>query len=350
MNNKLIVFTNVLRPMHQRVGLGSKNQPEKRQSVIISAIQKHFEESIIITSSTLIPYNWIKNIHTAEYLEFLESAYASWQQSKDPDWEEGNALVPHEFFRSKHTKLPIYKQSGFYGTDTMTPIYEDTYRNAMIAAGRAYAAAESWYKESNSVIYVLACSPGHHAKISNYTGYCFLNNAVIAAERYHEFKDKKIAILDLDYHAGNGTASIVANNKDKYKWLLACSIHVDPNLDYPSNEGYEDDYPECDNIINMPLDGGTEKEAYLEALNEMCDKIKKWNAESLIIAFGADTFADDPDTNKVGSFKLRVEDYTVVAEMIREKLGNIPILVTQEGGYNLEVVPEIVCKFLDSLL
>jgi acetoin utilization deacetylase AcuC-like enzyme len=131
---------------------------------------------------------------------------------------------------------------------------------------------------------------------------------------------------------------------DRYPYVF------DPTLDYPSNEGFEDDYPNSSNVINLPLDGGTEKEAYLEALTEVLDKIKKWGTEALIIPFGADTFLDDPDTNRAGTFKLKFDDYTVIGETIRERLGDIPILVTQEGGYNLEAVPEIVCKFLNSLL
>ncbi len=112
----------------------------------------------------------------------------------------------------------------------------------MQPAGRAYAAAEVWGSDvaNKSVLYVLACSPGHHAKTSNYTGYCFLNNGFIAAEKYRQIKKCKVCILDLDYHAGNGTAEIVANNA-KYNDIMACSIHVDPVHDYPSNEGYEDD-------------------------------------------------------------------------------------------------------------
>ncbi len=141
--SKLIVFTNVIRHAHQRVGVGAKNQPEKRQYVIFDAIQKKFEECITFTSSSPIPYDWVSEIHKKEYLEFLESAYKSWQITKDPDWienldnSEQPGLVPHEFYRAKHSRLPLYKQSGYYGTDTMTPIYEDSYRNAMIAADKS---------------------------------------------------------------------------------------------------------------------------------------------------------------------------------------------------------------------
>ncbi len=108
--------------------------------------------------------------------------------------------------------------------------------------------------------------------------------------------------------------------------------------------------PDKKNVVNIPLDGGVEKEAYLEALRDACDKIKGFGAEALVIAFGADTFMDDPDTNKSGTFKLKLDDYTLMGKTIREKLGDIPVLVTQEGGYNLDAVPEIVTKFLTSLL
>ncbi len=349
--SKLVVFTNVLRPQHQRVGLGAKNNPERRQELIIKLLQTYFEESIIYTSSKPIAYEFLELIHNSDYIDFLTDAFSSWQQSKDPDWAEGDALIPHEFFTKIHPKIPLYKKSGYYGKDTMTPIYEDTTRNALIAAGRAYEAADFWSRNRCDVIYVLACSPGHHAKISHYGGYCFFNNAVIAAVRYQELnKSEKLAILDLDYHAGNGTAEIIASNNQLTKDILAISIHVDPTLDYPSFEGYEDDYPNNKNIINIPLAGGTNKENYLAALSDACDKIKSSGITALIIAFGADTFVGDIDVSTSGAFKIQIEDYSAMGELIRAKLSTIPILVTQEGGYSLEHVPDIVCRFLDSLL
>lgn len=362
----LVVYTNVLRPVRQRAGLAAKNSPEKRQELIIKAIQGYFEESTIFTSSQFIPPDWLEKcgLHDPKYLDFLEQAHASWNQTKDPDWEEGNGLVPHEFFKRLNKNTVLYKQAGFYGLDTMTPIYEDTFRNAMIAAGRAYTAATDWAKDPDKVYYVLACSPGHHAKHANYGGYCFLNNALIAAYRFGQLKIQegklkkpKIAILDLDYHAGNGTAEIVASKKGKFPVLdsedpveiIAVSLHADPTNDYPSNEGFEDDYPDDSNVINVPLKGGTEIEGYLEALKRVLfEDLKPKGLAGLVIAFGADTFKDDPDTNIKGRFSITLEDYTAIAETITSTL-SLPTLVTQEGGYNLEATPDILCRFLDAL-
>lgn len=348
--SQLVVYTNVVRPLRTRVGIGQSNNPELRQRLIIEAIQKTFDESVIYTSSQPVPLPFLRELHDPKYIEFLESAYSSWKQANDPDWAEGDGLVPHEFFHALCRHTPIYKQAGFYGLDTMTPIFEDSYRNALIAAGRAYAAANDWAKEPGDLRYVLLCSPSHHAKTRHYGGYCFINNVIIAAYRYLSLTpDSKVAVLDLDYHAGNGTAQMTADTPALRGRVLACSIHVDPALDYPSNEGYEDDY-DPSVCINVVLDGGTKREAYLEALGDVLDRVKKWGATALIIAFGADTYEDDPDATEAGRFKLTLKDYEPMGELIREKLGAIPILVTQEGGYRMEHVPTIVCNFLQSLL
>ena len=349
----LTVLSNIVRQTHDRVGTGAHNKPELRQKLVVEAIQRTFSECQILLSSKTVSDEWLANVHDKSYIEFLEYAFTEWQKMKDPDWEDSTGgLVPNHFYKRKpHADVPVYKLSGWFGTDTMTPIFKDTYQNAMIAAQQAYRAADMAVEaEENSVVYVLACSPGHHANFNEYGGYCFVNNACVAAYRLLELGKTRVAILDIDFHAGQGTASLVITNPKFKGKVMACSIHVDPSVDYPSFEGYEDDYPDNEYVVNVPLNSKAGWEEYQDALETVCDKIKKWAPDGLIIAFGADTYKEDPDASSLGRFSIEMEDYDKMGQTIRSKFACIPIIVTQEGGYCMEKVPEIVCRFLKNLI
>lgn len=347
----LTVLTNIVRPQHERAGTGVNNKPELRQKLIIEAIQRTFSECQIILSSKTISYDFLLHVHDKDYIDFLENAYNEWQKIEDPDWIDSTVgLVPNHFCKRKpHKNTPLYKLSGYYGGDCMSPIYKDTYQNVMIAAQQAYKAAEiSCSSDVTNIVYVLACSPGHHAKYAEYGGYCYVNNALVCAYKLLELGRKRIAIFDIDFHA-HGTAELITTNQKFKDKVFACSIHADPTIDYPSFEGYEDDY-DNDLILNIPLNANTEWEEYSDALQTACDRIKKWNPDSLIIPFGADTYKDDPDASSLSRFRLELDDYDKMAQVVKSHFNTIPIIVTQEGGYNLDFVPDIVCRFLKGLM
>ena len=348
----LTVLTNNVRQQHEREGRGANNRPELRQKLIIELVQKQFTEFQIIYSSKTISIPWLANIHDIDYLNFLEDAYNELFKIKDTDWMDSTGgLVPNHFFKTKPNKnVPIYKLSGYYGSDCISPIYKDTYQNSMIAAQQAYTAAQILSdSDSSNIVYVLACSPGHHAKTNEYGGYCYINNAVVAAYRLTELGHNKVAILDLDFHASNGCAEMINNNPKLKNKLYLCSIHCDPIVDYPSYEGYEDDY-DNDAIVNFPMNPHTTWEEYQEVLENTCTIIKKWGVDALLIAFGADTYCEDPDASPLGRFQLKLQDYDKMGRIIRENFDDLPMIITQEGGYDMENVPEIVCRFLSNLL
>lgn len=347
----LIVLTNNTRPIRERFGIGATNNPELRQKLITDLIQKKFIKCQIIFDSKMISNDWIKNVHDPEYLQFLENAYKNVCDVNDEHWIDlSGGLVPNHFYKTKPNKLvPLYKLSGYYGSDVMSPIYEDTFQNSMISAQQAYIAAEMVYNDnSTNIIYVLACSPGHHAKSKEYGGYCYINNAVVAGYRLIELGKKKVGILDIDTHAGNGTAELVHTNQKFQNKLCACSIHCDPSVEFPSFDGFDDDYknPNIKNIIMKPKSNIND---YVQALNIACDYLKRHHIETLIIAFGADTYKDDPDTSPLAKLNIDVDDYCVMAKIIKAHFPEISIIITQEGGYNLDFVPEIVCSFLKNL-
>lgn len=345
----LHIYTNISRRPHSRIGVGKHNQPELRASKILKFILNEISEFFLCQNSEILrDTSWLDLVHDPDYVAFLEDAHSSLPSSRDPDWtDETGALIPNHFIRQKPKKggkIPTYKLSGYYGSDYMSPIYSDTFTNAMIAASQAYRAA-SEAGHSGGLKYALTCSPGHHAKYDTYGGYCFLNNAAISAYRLSELISGKIGILDVDYH--HGSTSIIEENPRFRERFFACSIHGNPVNEYPTFEGYAGQ--STDQTLNIPLEGGATWEIYAEALKDGLEFLTKKNISALVIAFGADTYKDDPDVGEKYRFALDVPDYRKMGSLIRASVGKIPIVVTQEGGYDMEHVGKIVCGFLSGL-
>jgi acetoin utilization deacetylase AcuC-like enzyme len=168
-------------------------------------------------------------------------------------------------------------------------------------------------------------------------GYCYFNNVATAAE--YLLPEGKVAIVDIDYHHGNGTQEFF----DEIKSVFTASIHGDPEFEYPYFWGYAEEKGKGQAIgsnHNEPLPRDTQLEQFNMAVGRILDKIQAFNPAFLIIAAGFDTHEKDP----IGSFKLRTEDYTEIGKKFLE-LG-IPTLICQEGGYNTSVLGECVKNFL----
>lgn len=341
----LTIITNNQIKCRERDGIGARNNPEQRQKNILDGMKKL--DCQIIIDSEYMSTDWLANIHDPEYLHFLKNSYRQCIDVNDQEWMNVNeGLVPSHYYKVKpHKSVPLYKLSGYYGSDFMTPIYDDTYHNVMISAHQAYKAAE--LSLTLSPVYALVCSLGHHAKYREYGGYCFVNNAVVAAYRLTEL-GKKVAVLDLDYHAGNGTAELIHDNP-KLNNISAYSIHCNPILDYPSFEGYVDDY-DNDKIHNFPLDAHITWDKYKGILIKVCEMIKKTGVDAIVIAFGADTFINDCDASPLGKFQLGLNDYGEMGMILKDMFGDLPMVVTQEGGYDMDNVAEILFRFMGNLI
>jgi acetoin utilization deacetylase AcuC-like enzyme len=187
--------------------------------------------------------------------------------------------------------------------------------------------------------FALCRPPGHHAGADYMGGYCYLNNAAIAAEAARAAGIGRIAVLDVDYHHGNGTQDIFLERGD----VFFASIHADPRTDYPFYWGHADERGIGEGegaTLNLPLPHGTGRRDYEVALDRALEAITGFGADLLICSFGADTFAGDP----ICSFALETEDYAPVARRIAS-LG-LPSLVVMEGGYAVDALGENVAAFL----
>ena len=271
-----------------------------------------------------------REVHSADYLEFLQTAHQRWLDAG----RSGDAF-PYTF-PIVHRRQPNLQRVdallGQYGFDTSTPIGPGTWEAAYWSAQTALTALQDVLGGERSA-FAFCRPPGHHAGTDYFGGYSFLSNAAICAVA----AGKRIAILDVDYHHGNGTQDIVA----RHEAIVFASIHADPATDYPYYWGHGDE--SGGNILNLPLPRGTDWDAYEPALDQAVEWIAAAEPELLIVSYGADTHEDDP----ISHFKLKTEDYGRMARRIAT-LG-LPTLVVMEGGYAVEALGANVSAFLAGL-
>lgn len=297
----------------------------------------------------------IRAVHSDAYLTFLASAWTEWLAAtpEAAAASDKTALLPATF-AAKRDQMPetILGKAGFFLLDLSVPVVEGTYKAALASANCALSAAEAI---SSSIIhdpsspssfilhpssFALCRPPGHHAGREIAGGYCFLNNAAIAAQWLTRFG--RVAILDVDYHAGNGTQDIFYSRAD----VLTISIHADPAFEYPYYAGYAQETGEGEGLgfhRNFPLPAGTDDAAYLAALDQAIDLITVYGPQSLVISLGMDTYGGDP----LGKFKLTREGIGEIGHRIAAL--KLPTAIIMEGGYNTDELGKNVVAFLEGM-
>jgi acetoin utilization deacetylase AcuC-like enzyme len=274
-------------------------------------------------------------VHDAEYVHFVQNVHTAEAAYYD---EAGPVMV--WTFAGRHAMRkpgPVMWQKGYYAFGWGSPILEGTWQAAYWSAQCALTAAER-VQGGERVAYALCRPPGHHAGPDLYGGYCYLNNAAIAA-RYLARYGAQVAILDVDYHHGNGTQ--IAFYDDPA--VLYCSLHADPDEEYPYYWGAKDEVgagPGRGTNHNWPLPRGTTGREYLAALDEALAVVDGFAARYLVVSVGFDVVEDDPE----GGFRLTVEDVREVGRRIGG-LG-LPTVIVQEGGYAVGRLGENAVAFL----
>jgi acetoin utilization deacetylase AcuC-like enzyme len=271
----------------------------------------------------------LRQVHAARYLAFLESAWQQWL-----DLDAGNAarqpfpsVWPVRSLRSDVEPQNFTAKLGLYSMDNGTPMVAGTWAAAKAGADAATSAA--MLVSGNSEIKSAFCAtrpPGHHAGADFMGGYCFLNNAAVAAQTLRKRGCAKVAILDVDYHHGNGTQSIFYDRAD----VLFVSIHGDPSSEYPFYLGHADELGEGAGLgfnLNLPLPAGSSKAVWFAALATACKKIKQFGADTLVVSLGLDTFEDDP----ISTFALKSDDYLELGTVLKQL--DLPTVFILEGGY-----------------
>lgn len=278
----------------------------------------------------------LEQIHSADLLSFLEGAHGAWVEA----YGEGDAMPNTWPARGMRQIMPdkIGAKVGYYCFDSSTSITAGTWRAALSATEVALTAAGHVSAGARSA-FALCRPPGHHAGKDYYGGYCFLNNAAIAAQSFIDRGAARVAILDVDYHHGNGTQAIFYDRGDVY----VGSLHVDPGAGwFPHYVGYagergsgEGDWANR----NLPLAPGTGDEVWLQAVDVLCADVRAHGAEAVVVSLGVDAAAADPES----PLRVSADGYRRAGE----KIGALgPAVVIQEGGYDLDSLGQLVVAAL----
>jgi acetoin utilization deacetylase AcuC-like enzyme len=287
----------------------------------------------------------LARVHAPRYLEFLAGAWDEWV-GLDPSNAALDALPsvwPVRGFRSDVVPANFAARMGLYSFDAGSPVTAGTWAAAREGARCAVLAARALIAPGGAPrrgAFALTRPPGHHAGTDFFGGYCFLNNAALAAQALRDAGVARVAVLDVDYHHGNGTQSIFYERAD----VLTVSIHGDPRTEYPFYLGHADERgsgPGEGHNLNLPLPRGTGFEGWRAALHQALDRIARADVQALVVALGVDTFEGDP----ISGFRLRSDDYgRVGAEIAALRL---PTAFTFEGGYAVAEVGVNVVNVLE---
>lgn len=270
----------------------------------------------------------LAKVHTARYLAFLEHAWRDWVVLEDGN--DGRqpfpSVWPVRTLRSDVEPVNFTARLGLYSMDNGSPLSAGTWQAAKAGADAAASAAALLGSNSERAVFCCSRPPGHHAGPDFMGGYCFLNNAAVAAQALRDGGAARVAVLDVDYHHGNGTQSIFYHRAD----VLFVSVHGDPMTEYPFYLGHTDETGAGEGAgfnLNLPLPAGCTVTRWFDALEAACLRINTFSADALVVSLGLDTFAEDP----ISKFALQPGDFIRLGERLG-KLG-LPTVFVLEGGY-----------------
>ena len=271
----------------------------------------------------------VTQIHDAGYLAFLQTAWADWTAAG----AKGELIAtsfPTRGMQQHRPPKDIDGKAGYYCMAAETAITPGTWVAAQSSCASAQAAQRLVAGGARSA-FALCRPPGHHASKDQYGGYCFLNNAGVAAQMFRNDGAARVGVLDIDFHHGNGTQGIFYRRND----VFFASLHGHPEDEFPYFLGWADETGAHDGEganLNLPLRPGTGFGAWSDALATAINAIRDFGAGALVVSLGVDAFKGDP----ISSFKLESADFLTTGEMI-ERLG-LPTVFVMEGGYAIAEV------------
>ncbi len=304
--------------------------------VRVKSILSAIEPSGLFTPITPRPFpdKHLHAVHDADFVGYLKRACAA--------VPAGKSLYPYIFPIRNKTRPPKEPSvlSGYYCIDTFTPINANAYPAARRSVDCALTAARE-ILDGRRIAYALIRPPGHHAERRSFGGFCYFNNSGIAAQ--YLCAHGRVAILDVDYHHGNGGQDIFYRRSD----VLTVSIHGHPRFAYPYFSGFEDEHGEGEGEgfnLNIPLPEAVYGEKYRKALARALQRIREFKPQFLVLGFGLDPAKGDP----TGSWSLTVKDFAQNGRMIGA-LG-LPLVVVQEGGYRTQTLGKNALAFFRGLV
>ncbi|MHB8765979.1 MAG: GNAT family N-acetyltransferase [Deferrisomatales bacterium] len=261
----------------------------------------------------------VKAVHDPDYVEYLRRVCAN--------VAPGKSVYPYVFPLRNAARPPkdLPVRAGYYCIDTFTPLNQNAYLAAKRAVDCALTAADA-VLDGRRLAYALVRPPGHHAERRAFGGFCYFNSAAAAA--HHLSQHGRVAVLDVDYHHGNGTQTIFYRRDD----VLTVSLHGHPSFAYPYFAGFADEKGEGQGEgfnLNLPLPEHQDGDQYREALAGALKRVARFKPRFLVLALGLDPAKGDP----TGTWSLTAQDFERNGRMLGAL--KLPTLVVQEGGYKI---------------
>ncbi|MCZ6604986.1 MAG: histone deacetylase family protein [Alphaproteobacteria bacterium] len=281
-----------------------------------------------------------REVHSADYLDFLAHAHALWQRVKGASAE----VLPSAHPGRRMTGRPqhIIGLAGYHMADAACPIGAGTWEAAQVSCDIALTAAAK-VLDGERVAYGLCRPPGHHAFSDMAGGFCFINNVAVAAEYCRKLGAERVAILDIDVHHGNGTQGIFYGRGD----VLFVSVHADPSAFYPFFAGYAAERGAGageDANLNLPVALGAGNDAYIAAINDGCAKIRAFQPEAVLVSLGFDAYEGDP----LSPLKVTSGGFEAAGKAIAALA--TPTVLIQEGGYDCQTLGRNLMAYLTGFL
>lgn len=269
----------------------------------------------------------LRRVHDARYLTFLEEAWGQWIEAHG-DYDALPLVWPIRGHRNIEPET-IDGRLSYFSNDAGTPFTAGTWEAARSSADVALTGAG--LLDAEPAVFALCRPPGHHAGPDYLGGYCFLNNAAIAAQSLIDRGAARVALLDIDYHHGNGTQIIFYERAD----VLFLSLHADPLQEYPHFLGHADETGQGAGAgfnANYPMRWGTGFERWSASLDAALKRVQDYAPEALVVSLGVDPFKDDP----ISKFTLASDDFTEIGRRIGRE--GLRTLFVMEGGYAIQPV------------
>jgi acetoin utilization deacetylase AcuC-like enzyme len=300
-------------------------KPSRAETILARVIHQKLGDVIEPEAFGIEP---ILRIHSADYVDFLKNCWTDWKAAGKP----GEAIPAIWAGRGMRHRQPkdIDGRLGYFSFSAESSITEGTW-DAAFASAQVALTAQKHVANGDRAAFALCRPPGHHAAADVYGGYCFFNNAAISAQAFLDQGAKRVAILDVDFHHGNGAQSIFYNRDD----VLTISLHGDPDHAFPHFLGFEEETGEGAGEgynLNIPYPPNTPFSLWQQGLERACREIDQYAPDAVIVALGVDTFEDDP----ISFFKLTSSDYLTMGQRISQL--NLPTLFTMEGGYDVDAI------------
>lgn len=320
--------------LHRGAFVPSHEGPH-RMDMLLSGLAKHGYGKL--NAPHIDASDAITTVHSQRYVHFLQSAWQEWQ-----DAGYSGDVLPMSYPYNKrraHPPVDIDGKAGYYAASADCVLTETSWHGIKSGADCALSAADYVHHNGGAAL-ALTRPPGHHAGAEYMAGYCYLNYAAISAQYMRDQGVSKVAILDVDFHHGNGTQDIFYARDD----IFFASLHGEPDHHFPYFWGHADEVGSGAGEgfnANYPLPAGTQYTAWKEALKSALKRITDFGADALIVSLGVDTFENDP----ISSFKLKTPDYADYGREIAAL--ELPTLMIMEGGYGVPEIGDNLAGVLD---